>query len=814
MAHYLKLISMNCRGLRDIDKRRDVFNYLRQKDANIVCLQDTHLLTSETNSVRAQWGYECILSGSRRDARGVGVFFRNNFHYRMISYKCDQDGNLIIIKLEVNETVFAIVNMYGPNQDSPDFYRDVYREVRNMEADFIVMCADWNLVQDCTLDCKHYKTQNNKQASGAVLEMRDQLELLDPWRAKNPEGRRYTWTKRNPMKKARLDFFLMSRELMSCLDSVNILPGYRTDHSMVTLDIRLLTFNRGRGFWKFNNSLLRDEEYIRKVKQCISETRREYAVMIYDPRNLDRLSAETICFTIDDQMFLDILLMKVRMATISYTVHKKKRDRDRERDIEARLTHLQNVADQNDIHEETAEEEIMNLERELEKIRKEYMQGVMIRSKAKWAEEGERPTKYFCALEKRNYTNKCITRLKVERESKEVTEQKEILKHIQLFYQDLYSSREHELKCFDAGFIMNHTPPQIPEEMKAELNQSLEMGEIHRSLKNMKNNKSPGADGFTAEFFKFFWPDLKHYLHKSYLCSIEKGILSPTQRQGVITLLPKGNKPRELLKNWRPISLLNITYKVLSGSLAARLKNALHSIIGKEQRGFMKGRFIGDNTRLLYDVMKYVELKYQPGLLLLIDFEKAFDSLSWRFIEECLQYFGLGESFENYIRMLNRDSELCVIQCGHSSRFFPVQRGCRQGDPISPYLFLICVEIMAVRIREDSKVKGIRIGNREVKLFQYADDTGMLLDGSKSSILSALHLLEEFAKYSGLKPNIDKTQAIWLGSMRGCQENFSLSLEWTSRPFKVLGVIFSTSLHEMTTLNYEELRGEDEGSEL
>ena len=333
MAHQLKLISMNCRGLRDIDKRKDVFNYLRQKDANIVCLQDTHILTSETNLVRAQWGYECILSGSRRDARGVGIFFRNNFHYKLITDRSDRDGNLIIVKIEVNETVFVIVNIYGPNQDSPDFYRHVYHEVCSTEADFIVMCGDWNLVQDFMLDCKHYKHQNNKQASSAVLQMRDQLELLDPWRTKYPEGRRYTWTKRNPMKKARLDFFLMSEELLSCLDSVNILPGYRTDHAMVTLDIKLLAFNRGRGFWKFNNSLLRDKEYIKRVKQCISETRKEYAVMIYDPKHIDRLSAETICFSIDDQMFLDILLMKIRMATILYTIHKKKRDRNRERDI-------------------------------------------------------------------------------------------------------------------------------------------------------------------------------------------------------------------------------------------------------------------------------------------------------------------------------------------------------------------------------------------------------------------------------------------------------------------------------------------------
>ena len=100
-------------------------------------------------------------------------------------------------------------------------------------------------------------------------------------------------------------------------------------------------------------------------------------------------------------------------------------------------------------------------------------------------------------------------------------------------------------------------------------------------------------------------------------------------------------------------------------------------------------------------------------------------------------------------------------------------------------------------------MKGIRIGNKEVKLFQYADDTGILLDGSESSLLSALHLFEEFAKFSGLKPNIDKTQAIWLGSKRGCQERLTSCLEWKSGPFRVLGIMFVTSLSEMVDLNYE-----------
>lgn len=110
--------------------------------------------------------------------------------------------------------------------------------------------------------------------------------------------------------------------------------------------------------------------------------------------------------------------------------------------------------------------------------------------------------------------------------------------------------------------------------------------------------------------------------------------MSTTQKQGVITLIPKGNKPRNLLKHWRQISLLNTTYKLLSGCIANRIKPALTEIIHENQTGFLKGRFIGENSRILYDTMSCTEINNKPGLALFVDFEMAFDSVSWRFIQK------------------------------------------------------------------------------------------------------------------------------------------------------------------------------------
>jgi hypothetical protein len=159
----------------------------------------------------------------------------------------------------------------------------------------------------------------------------------------------------------------------------------------------------------------------------------------------------------------------------------------------------------------------------------------------------------------------------------------------------------------------------------------------------MKNNKSPGSDGFTAEFFKFFWKDLKGYILRAITCIFDKKVLPISQRLGIIACIPKGDKPRQYLRNWRPITLLNVLYKLISGCLSNRIKPSLNSIISDTQSGFIKGRYIGENTRFTYDLMSYTESNIIPGLLVLVDFEKTFDSVSWSFLYKALSSFRFWE---------------------------------------------------------------------------------------------------------------------------------------------------------------------------
>ena len=121
------------------------------------------------------------------------------------------------------------------------------------------------------------------------------------------------------------------------------------------------------------------------------------------------------------------------------------------------------------------------------------------------------------------------------------------------------------------------------------------------------------------------------------------------KKLGLITCIPKQDKPKQFYKNWRPITLLNCIYKIAAGCIANRIKTVLDIILSKDQTGFIKGRYIGENTRLIYDIMQYTETHNIPGLLVLVDFKKAFDSVSWSFIEKALEIFNFRSSIQSWI---------------------------------------------------------------------------------------------------------------------------------------------------------------------
>ncbi|KAL9959874.1 hypothetical protein ACROYT_G033243 [Oculina patagonica] len=160
--------------------------------------------------------------------------------------------------------------------------------------------------------------------------------------------------------------------------------------------------------------------------------------------------------------------------------------------------------------------------------------------------------------------------------------------------------------------------------------------ECKKILESFEDNKSPGEDGFTAEFYKHFFDLIGFDLVQSLNEAFENGELSISERRGVITLIPKEDSDLLDIQNWRPITLLNIDYKIASKALAKRIESVLPKLVNFDQTGFMKGRYIGENIRLISDVMEYTMSENKGGILVSLDFKKAFDTLEWQFMMKCI----------------------------------------------------------------------------------------------------------------------------------------------------------------------------------
>lgn len=802
----IKIASLNCRGLRDQKKRKDVFKFLREKQSPIYCLQDTHLIEADNKIIHSQWGLDHILTPGRSDARGVLNLFNKNFEYTIGRIKRDDLGNILVSEIKIsNEISITLANLYGPNKDSPEFYEKLHDIIGEFDNQFIIICGDWNLVQDFRKDTYNYVTQNNQRSLAVIEKIKNDYNLIDPWRTYNPESVGYTWQRSNPIKQARLDYFLISQELLSLIKNVKILPGYRTDHSYIELELKINNFEKGKGFWHFNNSLLRDPEYVRKIKDCILQNKEEYVPLPILKSQIPNISNESLPFVIEDALFLEVLLMNIRGITISYSSWKKKEQNETKSLLEIEIKNLQKQFDFG--HDQQINDRLNDLKTELENIRKHELNGLILRAGARWIEDGEKPTNYFCNLEKSNFVNKTVSKL-ISQDGNEIIDQKQILTEIKNFYENLYKSREKSLEDANLNEIFEDQEiPILSDEDRNRIDQDITKAEILEVLKKSKNNKSPGIDGFSTEVFKFFWTDLGDFIFRSFKNSFTRGELSQSQKLGIISILPMGNKPREFLKNWRPISLLNVTYKILSGVIANRFKSVLGKVIHENQKGYIAGRYIGENTRLLYDIVHNCNKSDIPGIILMVDFEKAFDSVSWKFIRNVLKFYNFGENIIRWIDIFFNDFKLCVIQNRIYSEFFNIGRGCRQGDPVSSYIFLFCVEIMGAMLRKNKDIKGINIMNKEYKLLQYADDTAILLDGSEKSLKNTLSLIEQFSKFSGLKPNFQKTSCIRIGSLRNStsENNFCTEYEltWTQEPFSFLGIIFSVDLANIIELNFD-----------
>lgn len=789
----LKVLSLNVRGINEERKRKSLFRWVKRNHVDVLFFQETYCTEKVEQVWKNQWGGNIISSYGTNHSKGVTVLFKPGLDVDILNTKRDDNGRMLLLDVRIQGTVFKLVNIYSPN--SQHNQTQFFNRLKQIMAEYIddhdniLIGGDFNFIVDINLDRKGgseiRKTQTRERISNCLDEIMSTFNLQDIWRVKNPDTKRFTWHRRENQIHSRLDYWLISKALQDHVEKVDILPAIRTDHSAITVDFKSFKDEeKGRGYWRLNTTFLEEATFI----QGILEQKETWLM--------------EVATTNDARERWEYLKYKIRQYATQYGKQRAKDRRERENNLEKRLKTLEEECDKLDLGTEEYTrntEEIGTVKAELQELDDYKIKGLILRSRCQWYEEGEKSTKYFLKLETRNREQKTMNKLRKETGEYTVDPQ-EIRKMQAEFYQNLYKLKQTAEPDETCGYLADIEVPTLNEEDRGTCEGLLTFKECETVLRTFKNGKAPGNDGIPAEFYKKFWPVFGTFLVDSLNTSYMKGELSSSQKQAVIALIDKG-KDRTLLKNWRPISLLNVDAKLASKVIASRMVKVLPKLLHENQVGYVQDRNITENIRTIQDLLNTTKIKETPGLMIMIDFEKAFDSLDWKFLDLALKKFEFGPSVINWVKTFYTGASSCVINNGVTSQYFPVERGVRQGDPLSPYLFILAVEILACAIRQNKDIKGIETGGTEIKVLQYADDTSVILKDIQSA-KKFLKTVDTFGQFSGLKLNKGKTEAIWLGSNRH-RTDTPLDIAWSQTPVRVLGVYVSYDKAECNKYNFE-----------
>eukprot|EP00253_Pinus_taeda_P018686 PITA_18686 len=447
-------------------------------------------------------------------------------------------------------------------------------------------------------------------------------------------------------------------------------------------------------------------------------------------------------------------------------------------------------------HTEATLDKERHIHNQLEERRKQEEIYWRKKSRVRWLKEGERNTKFFhrTTVQRRMHNNIPFIQNEEGVKVEEHEKIEEILpNHFQQVHQEQAVDRQRAI-----GKITSNIPKLVTEEHNELLMHPIQTQEVDEEMAQLKEGKAPGPDGFTTTFFHVFWDLIKVEVCQVVEESRALRWLLPSLNSTFITLIPKEENSITPHK-FRPIALCNVLYKVISKVIANRLKPLLPMLISPEQSGYAEGRQIMDGIILTHEIIHLLKQSKQAGMLLKLDLSKAFDKLSWPYIHHMLKAFGFCSTWVRWIMSLITSSHFSLLVNGFPSRPFKPSRGIRQGDPLSPFLFVIMAEGLGRHIKQalqSNQLKGISIHNSPASSHQQFVDDTMLYGYPSAQEASCLKsLLNDFSEASGTQVNNSKSQIFFFHTPPSVKFAISriLGFQTASLPSTYLGAPLTAS---------------------
>ncbi|KAJ0469537.1 putative RNA-directed DNA polymerase [Helianthus annuus] len=453
------------------------------------------------------------------------------------------------------------------------------------------------------------------------------------------------------------------------------------------------------------------------------------------------------------------------------------------------------------MEESSLEEEEMwvweESKKEVEKMLISINKDLHQKSRVKWASMGDDNSAFFHRCMNGRKAANSIPGLLVDGKwvSKPPLVKKEVLRFFRNHFHEAFASRP---------VLLCDNLKQVPSNRIAELVAPFSKEEIKEAVFDCGADKAPGPDGFNFRFIKHFWEFLEDDFLKMFEEFHETGVISKECSTSFITLIAKTKTPVGL-KDYRPINLVGVISKSISKVIAGRIKRVIGEVIFESQYAFLKERFILDGPLVLNELIGWIKKYGKKAFLMKIDFEKAYDNVSWDFLLSILDQMGFPMKWRLWVKGILQSTRSSILVNGSPTFEFQCQKGLRQGDPLSPFLFLIVMEALSCLIAKACSLgefEGISLSNEGPMLSHmlYVDDALIMGGWSKANVLKTNRLLRVFYLCSGLRINIHKSLIFGLGvdgkvvgemaAILGCKVG--------TLPFEYLGILVGANMNRIS----------------
>ena len=756
---------------------------LINQKVDIAFLQEVKVTDEELQCKVGRLGYECKVNINLEDLTkpGTALVWRSTLPVRDVN-------SLVICKAQVAYLEdYALLNLYAPSgsdkryERSIFFSQDIFKALSLHPESKWLVGGDFNCVL-LPMDVENGTGYDQKRCP-QLADLTRIKKLSDAFRSLNPNKREYTFF-RTSAAPSRLDRFYVPADLLNKVKHVDHVASL-SDHCGVVMEIDLnvgstcIQKEIRNTYWKLNNSILKDDEFLDNFTECwkwIQSTKLDHA---------------------DIADWWDVVAKpSIKEFCILFSTRRNNRRKDNKRFW---FSYLKIVL------QSKKWEEVARVKEKLTKLLEEDSAGYVIRSRFKNNASNEVASLYHANQEMKNSKKNSLNKLKIDGVVE--SDAKVIEDKVVHFFNALFNGH-HDAKLVDTGvpFVPDYSGldsyldgiGSLPDMAKDELESVMTMEELREIVKESANNKSPGLDGISYEFYKVSLDLIENDLLQVFQCQLDRRRIVDSNTEGVTRLGSKVDGVPSV-DELRPITLLNCDYKLLSKWFVKRVRPKLPFIIKSGQLCTVGKKNILFGVSNVLSSLLQVKQARKSACMISLDFFKAYDRVLLDFLVKVMEKMNFGKVFISWMLMLHKGARTRFL-LGFLTRAIEVRFSIRQGDPLAMILYIIYIEPLLIAL--ERSLVGLRLATIKQTLEAYCDDVNLLTDD-----------LEDFGRMEDLVVKFENLSGALLSRNKKCQvvgfggwaKKESWPIDWLKpvRSVKIFGVFVCDNYSELLKTNWE-----------